>query len=181
MAAAPGPGSDGAGGTEPDGRAGDAPLPAAVLAQLEPFINPVYLKPETWPKVASAFTEEGSVQLQRLLRPDLAERVHAAVTATDNADGFLTSSDDVPRFRGYDAGVDEGWEPVGPAFKQRYLRYAGGAAAASGAEDGAAAKGAGAGKDLPGPLLQHILQDLLATTAFKALLRKVCFGVFMFF
>ena len=62
----------------------------------------------------------------------------------------------------YEAGVRDGWEPVGPPHKQRFMRYAG-EAAPSPSEVGSSC----------GALLRRVQEELFASGAFMRLLR--CF------
>lgn len=64
----------------------------------------------------------------------------------------------------YNAGIGEGWKPVGPCHKQRYLRYEGGAEAPAEGASGKAAAGA---------LLARIQKELFASGAFARLVKQV--------
>ncbi|KAF8057154.1 Ogd [Scenedesmus sp. PABB004] len=155
-----------------------AELSDADLALLRRWINPAYLKPESWAKVGAAMEADGSVQLQRFLAADVAAQIAAATAAADAAQGVGGGA--IPPF---DAGCSDGWEAVGPPHKQRYLRYAGpprtpgAAAAANGGADGGAAKAANgaAGADATGPgaLLAGVRSELFESGAFARLLRAM--------
>ena len=103
-------------------------LSGADRAFLAAWVNPAYLKPAAWAAVRARFEADGSVQLHRFLRPDLAARVAALITAADASDklgGWRLPAG---------AGVGEGhggWAVVGPPHKQRYLAFTGKAAAPS--------------------------------------------------
>lgn len=69
------------------------------------------------------------------------------------------------RIPAYDAGIGDGWRPVGPCHKQRYLRYEGTAEVAEGTAEGRGAAGA---------LLARLRSQLFATGPFARLLKQVC-------
>ncbi|RMZ56634.1 hypothetical protein APUTEX25_002723, partial [Auxenochlorella protothecoides] len=140
-----------------DAAATAGPLPEAELEVLARYVNPVYLAEATWPKVAARFREEGSVQLQAFLKPELARAATAACQAADERDGLGEG----PPPASYTVGLGPSWEAVGPAFKQRYLRYSG--------EPTCTPE---AGSD-PGPILERVREELLTSSAFAHLVEKM--------
>lgn len=115
-----------------------------------------------WGAVRAKFQEDGSVQLQNFLSKDWAAQVAAAVAAADEADALGRG-----RVPAYDAGMAGGWQAVGPCHKQRYLRYAPGAAAEG--QDGAD----GSAQAAAGGALQQIREELFGSAAFARLLTQV--------
>ena len=90
LTAGPAAGADAAGGHAPypGGLAAMAgPLSEADVAQLAPWLNPAYLKPETWARVAAEFESGGSVRLARFLAPGVAAALAAGTKAADEKDG----------------------------------------------------------------------------------------------
>jgi hypothetical protein len=79
-------------------------LSAQDLELLCAWLNPAYLKPEAWAKVTAAMEADGSVQLQKFLRADVAAAIAAAARRQDAAEGVGGGS--IPDFRaGYGAGA----------------------------------------------------------------------------
>eukprot|EP00887_Chlorella_sp_A99_P006370 scaffold3.g6370.t1 len=130
------------------------PLTEADASFLLKWVNPAYLSEDAWHKVAARFKEDGSVQLQNFLQPSLAAKVAAACAAADAADGLGGGRRPL-----YEAGLGGGWAPLGPPHKQRYLRYAAGAA--------------GADPEGPGALLAGLQAQLFGSTPFARLLAQL--------
>jgi len=73
------------------------------LALLTRWLNPAYLKPESWSKVASAMEADGSVQLKQFLKPQVAAAIAAAARAQDKTEGV--GGGKIPDFKaGYGPG-----------------------------------------------------------------------------
>ena len=70
---------------------------------------------------------------------------------------------------GYSAGMGGGWQAVGPAHKQRYLRYDPAASSSGGGGDEAGSSEGAA----VGALLAQIRDELFTSAAFARLLKKV--------
>ncbi|GFR40250.1 hypothetical protein Agub_g822 [Astrephomene gubernaculifera] len=160
-------GEDAAGGHEPV-QGGEGPLSDDDLALLVRYVNPVYLAEASWPKIRERFAEEGSVQLHNFLKRGLAEQIMAACVAEDKADKLGNK-----QLPAYPAGVRDGWAPVGPPHKQRYLRYSPPTTIAGGEAPPAAAatsEGAAAGA---GSLLHTVRRELLGSGAFCRLLKAI--------
>lgn len=64
-----------------------ADLSAADLNHLQKWINPAYLKPESWTKIAAKMDDDGSVQLQRFLCKHISDQISAAAASQDNKEG----------------------------------------------------------------------------------------------
>lgn len=106
-----------ANGLRPTEASGD--LDEADLAFVGKFLNPSYLSPTNWARVAHKFRSDGSVQLRSFLSKELAGKIAAAMNAADEADGLGGKGKmAVPL---YNAGVGGPWEAVGPAHKRRHL------------------------------------------------------------
>ncbi|KXZ49624.1 hypothetical protein GPECTOR_20g481 [Gonium pectorale] len=146
---------------------GASPLSDDDLSLLVRYVNPAYLVESAWPKIRQRFEEEGSVQLQGFLKKGLAEQIVAAITAEDAADGLGNRK--LPR---YEAGARDGWEPVGPPHKQRYMRY-GGAAPASNGSSTANGSLSSSSAASAGPLLDRVRHELLSSGAFARLLKAI--------
>lgn len=105
------------------------------------------------------------MQLQRFLKPDVAAAIAAATAAADAAQGMGRG-----RMPPHGAGVGDGWVAVGPAHKQRYLRYEGGDSGDNGGANGAAdAKPPPAAE--AGARLAAVKRELFESRAFGKLLR----------
>ncbi|PNH00469.1 hypothetical protein TSOC_013705, partial [Tetrabaena socialis] len=142
------------------------------LALLVRWLNPVYLSEAAWPRVQARFEEDGSVQLHNFLKKGLAEQIMAGCLAEDAADGL--GAKQLPR---YEAGVRDGWGPVGPPHKQRYLRYgpAPEAATTNGSDsaNGHTPAAAPAPAASAGALLERVRRELLCSGAFCRLLKAL--------
>lgn len=155
---------------------GDA-LTEADLSFLKLWVNPAYLRPAAWGAVRAQFEADGSVQLHRFLRPDLARRIGGLTRAADAADGL--GGWRLPPSAGVGARAG-GWELVGPPHKQRYLAFMGLAAAPASLTAGGGDGGDGGG-DAPasdpaaaaGAALAAVQAHLLTSPAFARLL-KAC-------
>jgi prolyl 3-hydroxylase /prolyl 3,4-dihydroxylase len=102
----------------------DADPSPADLETLAPWVNPAYLKPGAWAAVRARFEADGSVQLHRFLRADVAARVCSLIKAADADDGlggWRLPADPAVGQRG-------GWAVRGPPHKQRFLVWEGDAA-----------------------------------------------------
>ena len=93
-------------------------LSASDVRYLSEWINPAYLDEAAALKIRSRFEEEGSVQLQNFLNKECAGRIMHAIKSADMADGLGDG-----RVPSYDAGMSTAWRGIGPAHKQRYLRF----------------------------------------------------------
>lgn len=96
------------------------------LLLLRRWVNDMYLRPETWAKVAETFRAENSVQLQDFLLPEVAAEVVVALEAADEREGLGRGR--IPGYRAGSGPEGEGvaggrWEMVGPPHMQRYLRF----------------------------------------------------------
>ncbi|WIA40768.1 hypothetical protein OEZ86_004448 [Tetradesmus obliquus] len=96
------------------------PLTDEDLQLLRSWVNPAYLKQESWAKIQGKMEADGSVQLQKFLLPEVAEQILQAAVAQDAAEGV--GSGKIPSFT---TGYSEDWQAVGPPHKQRYLSYRG--------------------------------------------------------
>ncbi|GAX82106.1 hypothetical protein CEUSTIGMA_g9534.t1 [Chlamydomonas eustigma] len=129
------------------------------LSLLVRYINPSYLAEENWPKVQAKFQEDGSIQLQNFLKKALADRIVQQLVEEDRRDGLGSGL----RPQSYAIGVGDGWVPVGPPHKQRYLRYQ------QGSDDGPSSV---ASCSSCGSLLQHVREKLFSSGAFCRLIQK---------
>ncbi|GAB4821858.1 hypothetical protein N2152v2_008904 [Parachlorella kessleri] len=122
------------------------------------WVNPAYLDPKSWTHIQAKFREDGSIQLHGFLKRDKAEAVLKAALAADDVEELGRR-----RRPAYAAGIGGGWRAVGPAHKQRYLRYEGGKVAADGSGD----------KGQAGALMAQIRDQLFSTGAFARLVKKL--------
>lgn len=92
------------------------------LKLLSEWVSPIYYQDdEAAAKIRARFEEDGSVQLHNFLCDEKAKQFLSLLVGSDKESCLGYSQ--VPS---YDAGTDTpGWEAVGPAHKQRYLRYKG--------------------------------------------------------
>jgi len=60
----------------------DADLSEDDLSLLRQWVNPAYLAPKAWSKIQSKMEGDGSVQLQKFLKADVAEQVGGGCTGT---------------------------------------------------------------------------------------------------
>eukprot|EP00854_Cymbomonas_tetramitiformis_P027018 gene27018-33235_t len=96
-------------------------LSAVETAVLKEFLNPSYLTAQALEAIADRFDEDGSVQLQQFLKPQLAKQLSAAADQSDEVAELGQG-----RPPAYEAGTAvAGWEPRGPPVKQRYLAFPG--------------------------------------------------------
>jgi prolyl 3-hydroxylase /prolyl 3,4-dihydroxylase len=154
----------------------DAELTEADVAALSEWINPVYLGRDAASKVQARFQEEGSVQLQNFLKPDRAEAILKATALADEAAGV--GGGNVPE---YAAGCSGCWRAVGPAHKQRYLRYSESqhAEESQHVNGGVSGTSTHAGEELADPaevagrLLTQVHKDLFSSGAFARLVRRL--------
>jgi len=131
---------------------------------LRAWITDAYLQPANLANIRKQFTESGSVQLKRFLRESVAASLGASCTTADEA--ASAGGGGRPE---YNAGLGAGncgWEAVGPAHMQRYLRFSAeqerpaGAAAASAAET-------------VGSTMEQIRSELFAAPAFWRLVHRL--------
>lgn len=171
-AATPPPGADKASLSQLQTREAEAglavvPLPLPVgpsestsdaeAALLGKWVNPTYLSEGAVRQIRQRFEAEGSILLHDFLLPAVAARMKEAALARDAADGVGGG-----RKPDHGVGYGQGWEPVGPPHKQRYLRF--GAVAE---EEG------GAGPCPAGALLAAVRDELLASPRFAAYLERL--------
>lgn len=78
-------------------------LSEADLQLLRKWVNPAYLKPESWQKIAAKMNDDGSVQLQKFLVKEIADQILAAAVGQDKAEGV--GGGKIP---GFTVGYDEG-------------------------------------------------------------------------
>ncbi|KAF6252117.1 Oxoglutarate and iron-dependent oxygenase degradation C-term-domain-containing protein [Scenedesmus sp. NREL 46B-D3] len=154
------------------------PLSDADLALLRAWVNPAYLKQESWAKIQDKMEADGSVQLQKFLLPEtlscafyailglqVADNILQAAVAQDTAEGV--GSGKIPSFT---AGYSEDWQAVGPPHKQRYLSYRGQPQQPAA---GAAAAAAAAAASSAGGLLAAAKAALFESSAFARLLKAM--------
>lgn len=100
----------------------DHDLTDADVQLLSQWVSPIYYQDNAAAaKIRSRFEDDGSVQLHDFLCNDKVDQLLPLLIGSDKESGLGCSQ--VPS---YDAGTDTpGWEAVGPAHKQRYLRYKG--------------------------------------------------------
>lgn len=97
----------------------EAFLTESQIAGLEPFLNPVYLKPNTLRALVTKFSAESSIELHDFLRNDLATSLRSGLVSMDDVDGLGTSRS--KRIPPHGAGADSlGWVVKGPPHKHRY-------------------------------------------------------------
>lgn len=63
-----------------------ADLTESDLSLLRKWVNPAYLKQESWAKISSKMDEDGSVQLQRFLLKDISDQILKCCLDTDLQD-----------------------------------------------------------------------------------------------
>ena len=88
-------------------------------ALLDAWISPEYLTPEGQAGVARLFINNSSVALRSFLLPHRFAAIATAAAEADAADG-LGHGAPPPA---YTTGTVDGWTPVGPPHKQRFLAY----------------------------------------------------------
>lgn len=96
-------------------------LTEADIIYLSSFINDTYLKEEAIKEIREQFEEDSSVQLRNFIRSDVASKINNACKKIDDKDKVGRGNSSLT----YDVGTGEGWEAVGPAHKQRFLKYEG--------------------------------------------------------
>ncbi|KAI9029406.1 Oxoglutarate and iron-dependent oxygenase degradation C-term-domain-containing protein [Hyaloraphidium curvatum] len=144
------------GGRRADDLEGD--LDVEDLKYLQLFVDRTYLKERNCVQVAEKFGQDGSVQLRSFLNKEWAGKLAEATRQAD-ADAGLGNG----KAPGYEAGVGDGWRAIGPAHKQRYLRWGGGSGQQAADGDTPAASQAGA-------LLGRLQADLFSSAPFARLL-----------
>ncbi len=121
---------------------------------LTPWINGVYLQPKFLDSVRERFENDSSVQLRDFLSHEAFQLLYEKCMDEDGEDGLLE-----PRRPGFSVGADRvGWETVGPAHMQRYLKY-----------DGESPEGT-AGRHL------EAIKDVFQSQSFAKLLRDITGG-----
>lgn len=138
------------------------PLSREDIDFLKDFVNPAYLQESAWGRVVPHFERDGSVQLQNFLKTDLAEKILSLAATADSEDGLGNGA-----FPSYEAGVGDGWKLVGPAHKQRYVRYIGEKKGRSSERPSTPAA------DVCGRVLNHVREILFTSPAFSRLLTSL--------
>ena len=124
------------------------------IMYLSAFINDTYLKKEAIKEIREQFEEDSSVQLRNFLKSDLASRINIACGKIDKDDNVGRGNSSL----NYDIGTGNGWEAVGPAHKQRFLKYEGTEIAE---------------KEGAGELLEYVQKNLFQSPIFGKFLSNV--------
>lgn len=95
------------------------PLSNEHIAELQKYLNPVYLKPHILTGLASRFADESSLELHTFLLDSLAKELETGLRERDRLDGL--GSDRGLAISKHDAGLGESrWDVTGPPHRHRY-------------------------------------------------------------
>ena len=120
---------------------------------LSQYISKTYLRPESIQEICSRFEEDSSVQLRHFFNLEWERKVSKLLKTEDERCNF---GRDQPSLD-YAIGVTKEWVPVGPAHKQRFLEYVGGAT-----EDG----------ETCGSVLKYLKEQIMQSPEFGRLLKS---------
>lgn len=121
---------------------------------LSKYINSTYLEMKSLDAIQERFEDDSCIQLRHFLNEEWAEKIKKAITSEDKDCKFgigLPSLD-------YSVGMNNSWDIVGPAHKQRFLEFKG----ITNNDDTSA-----------GSSLLHLKQNLFESTSFRRLLNKI--------
>ena len=119
------------------------------------YINAAYLTHESMDEMRKRFEEQSSVKLRHFLLEEWNAKINGAFTKEDERDKV---GNDRPSLD-YQVGVNDKWEAVGPAHKQRFLQYESKSVVAVDCNSDADNLGTG-------EYLQHLRQRVFQSAAF---------------
>lgn len=130
------------------------------MAILSRYIEKTYLNPSAASQILKRFKQDKSILLHSFLLPDKVKEIRRLSQERDQADGVGGTHKP-----SYQIGFGQGWEPVGPPHKQRYLRFT--------SSSGGGGRGGSSNICPCGTALDRIRCELFGSGAFARLLEKL--------